>query len=49
MLHLLSAAINPTISLEHALHRWDHIARRLAEPPRRRQLQRETLWELLLS
>jgi hypothetical protein len=49
MLHLLSAAINPTISVGHALHRWHHIARRLAEPPRRRQLQRETLCNLTLS
>ena len=49
MLHLLSAAINPTIPLQHALHRWDRIARRLAEPPRRRQLQRETLCFLTLS
>ena len=49
MLHLVSAAINPTISLDHALRHWDHIARRLAEPPRRRQLQRETLCNLVLS
>ena len=49
MLHLLSAAINPTLSLDHALHRWDRIARRLAEPPRRRQLQKETLCTLSLS
>jgi hypothetical protein len=49
MLHLLSAAINPTISLDHALQRWQHIARRLAEPPRRRLLQREMLCDLALS
>ena len=49
MLHLLSTAINPPISLDPAVLRWDGIARRLAEPPRRRQLQREALCNLTLS
>lgn len=43
MLHLLSTAINPTIPLAQALRHWPRIARRLAEPPRRRSKQMETL------
>jgi len=46
MLHLLSTAINPAIALAQALRRWDHIARRLAEPPRRRPMQTEILCAL---
>lgn len=46
MLHLLSAAINSTIPLDHALRNWPRIARRLAEPPRRRRKQIETLCSL---
>ena len=49
MLHLLSAAINPTISLEHALQRWQHVPSHLAEPPRRRLLPREPPSDLALS
>jgi len=39
MLHLLSTAINPTIPLAYALHRWHHIASGLAERPRQRTNQ----------
>jgi hypothetical protein len=43
MLHLLSCAINPTIRLGYALRHWETIARTLAERPRQRRSQLETL------
>jgi hypothetical protein len=43
MLHLLSTAINPTISLADALRHWRRIARRLAEAPRKRSKQLDIL------
>ena len=49
MLHLLSTAINPTIALAHALHRWRRIARALAEPPRQRRKQMDVLCGFPLS
>jgi len=48
MHHLLKTAVNPTIGLDHALHHWDRIARRLAEPPRNGIKQIETLRSLTI-
>ena len=39
MLHLLNAAINPTLPLRDAVQNWDRIAHALAERPRLRLKQ----------
>ena len=43
MLHLFNTAVNPRIPVAQALRNWPDIARRLSEPPRRRQYQLERL------
>ena len=43
MLHLLSTAVNPRLPLRRCLERWPHIARRLRERSRKRQLQLDRL------
>lgn len=47
MLHLFNTAVNPRIPLAQALEHWPEIARRLSEPPRRRQYQLERLTSFL--
>jgi len=43
MHHLVSAAVNPPLSLTRCIERWHEISRALREPPRKRALQPETL------
>jgi hypothetical protein len=43
MLHLFNTAVNPRTPLAQALQNWSDVARRLSEPPRRRQYQLERL------
>lgn len=45
MLHLFSCAVNPPLRLPEALRRWEHIAHALAERPRKRRPQMETLFD----
>jgi len=46
MLILLCRSVAPALSLTNAISNW-HLRRMLAEPPRRRVLQRERLFELI--
>jgi len=43
MLSLLKHAVQPTIQLRDALNNWPRIARRLAESPRKRRRQLDSL------
>jgi hypothetical protein len=47
MLELLSRAILPLLSLSNAIKDWQHIAYKLAEPPRERLRQTVSVCELL--
>jgi hypothetical protein len=42
MLGLLCRCIIPKMSLADAIEQWQALRHRLAEPPRRRELQRKT-------
>lgn len=44
MRHLLSVAVNPTMSLTQYLSDWPTIARALREPPRTRSRQLDALF-----
>ena len=47
MLHLLSAAVNPSLPLHQCLKNWHEISLALREPARTRTLKIETLRSLL--
>lgn len=48
MLHLFRHAVNPPLHIADALRCWPQIARALAERPRRRKRQMETLHKCFL-
>ena len=47
MLELVNRAVVPDLSLRRAVHDWDRIARKLADPPRRRTRQTTVLSDIL--
>lgn len=47
MRFLIARAVNPDISLQDSLRRWNQIADELREPPRNRPYQQDKLEQLL--
>jgi hypothetical protein len=45
MRHLVSNAVNPTLSMTNCIEHWHQIAKQLAEPPRRRRRRMTRLTE----
>ena len=44
-LHLVRQAVNPTLALSECIENWREIAKKLAEPPRKRKHQLHNLAE----
>jgi hypothetical protein len=47
MRFLLARAVNPSVNLLEGLRTWNHIARALREPPRKRRYQHDNLDQFL--
>jgi hypothetical protein len=47
MLILLCRSVTPALSLVSAVENWEHLRQKLADPPRKRSLQRKHMRDFL--